>query len=115
MAMAMLMEATVPTSHRWIPKAMKVQYLQKATTSLNEKSALLDVAHHNARDRQIADEAEGFKFLFMGTTQGLRNPRAHGAHLQTDEQGAMEMLATASLLMRALDRAEKRIPPKPAQ
>ena len=34
MAMGMLMEATVPTSHRWIPKAMTVQYLQKATTSL---------------------------------------------------------------------------------
>jgi acyl-coenzyme A thioesterase PaaI-like protein len=34
MAMGMLMEATVPTSHRWIPKAMNVQYLQKATTSL---------------------------------------------------------------------------------
>jgi acyl-coenzyme A thioesterase PaaI-like protein len=34
MAMGMLMEATVPTTHRWIPKAMNVQYLQKATTSL---------------------------------------------------------------------------------
>lgn len=34
MAMGMLMEATVPTSHRWIPKAMTVQYLSKATTSL---------------------------------------------------------------------------------
>ncbi|HEX7322276.1 MAG TPA: hotdog fold domain-containing protein [Mycobacterium sp.] len=33
-AMGMLMEATVPSSHRWIPKAMSVQYLQKATTSL---------------------------------------------------------------------------------
>jgi acyl-coenzyme A thioesterase PaaI-like protein len=34
LAMGMLMEATVPTSHRWIPKAMNVAYLQKATTSL---------------------------------------------------------------------------------
>jgi acyl-coenzyme A thioesterase PaaI-like protein len=34
MAMGMLMEATIPTTHRWIPKAMNVQYLQKATTSL---------------------------------------------------------------------------------
>jgi acyl-coenzyme A thioesterase PaaI-like protein len=34
MAMGMLMEATVPTTHRWIPKAMNVQYLHKATTSL---------------------------------------------------------------------------------
>jgi uncharacterized protein (TIGR02391 family) len=76
----------------------------------NEKSATLDIAHDNADDRQKADEAEGFKFLFMGATQGLRNPRAHGAHLQTEEQEAMEMLAAASLLMRALDRAEKRMP-----
>jgi acyl-coenzyme A thioesterase PaaI-like protein len=34
-AMGMLMEATVPRSHRWIPKAMNVQYLGKATTSLH--------------------------------------------------------------------------------
>jgi acyl-coenzyme A thioesterase PaaI-like protein len=34
MAMGMLMEATVPTTHRWIPKSMTVQYLTKATTSL---------------------------------------------------------------------------------
>lgn len=40
MAMGMLMEATVPTSHRWIPKAMTVQYLQKATTSLRATARL---------------------------------------------------------------------------
>jgi acyl-coenzyme A thioesterase PaaI-like protein len=34
LAMGMLMEATVPTTHRWIPKGMAVSYLQKATTSL---------------------------------------------------------------------------------
>jgi hypothetical protein len=39
-AMGMLMEATVPTSHRWIPKAMNVQYLQKATTGLRAKAQL---------------------------------------------------------------------------
>ncbi|EGD53391.1 hotdog fold domain-containing protein [Gordonia neofelifaecis] len=33
-AMGMLMEATVPTTHRWIPKAMNTQYLTKATTRL---------------------------------------------------------------------------------
>jgi hypothetical protein len=27
-AMGMLMEATVPPNHRWIPKAMTVQYLE---------------------------------------------------------------------------------------
>ena len=40
MAMGMLMEATVPTSHRWIPKAMTVQYLEKATTSLRAQAKL---------------------------------------------------------------------------
>jgi acyl-coenzyme A thioesterase PaaI-like protein len=39
-AMGMLMEATVPTSHRWIPKAMNVQYLEKATTSLRAQARL---------------------------------------------------------------------------
>ncbi len=40
MAMGMLMEATVPTSHRWIPKAMTVRYLTKATTSLRAQARL---------------------------------------------------------------------------
>jgi acyl-coenzyme A thioesterase PaaI-like protein len=40
MAMGMLMEATVPTSHRWIPKAMTVDYLAKATTSLRATARL---------------------------------------------------------------------------
>jgi len=40
MAMGMLMEATVPTTHRWIPKAMNVQYLEKATTSLRARARL---------------------------------------------------------------------------
>jgi hypothetical protein len=39
-AMGMLMEATVPTSHRWIPKGMNVQYHQKATTSLRARARL---------------------------------------------------------------------------
>ena len=39
-AMGMLMEATVPTSHRWIPKSMNVQYLEKATTSLRARAGL---------------------------------------------------------------------------
>ena len=38
--MAMLMEATVPRSHRWISKAMTVQYLGKATTSLRARAQL---------------------------------------------------------------------------
>jgi acyl-coenzyme A thioesterase PaaI-like protein len=40
MAMGMLMEATVPSTHRWIPKAMTVNYLGKATTSLRATARL---------------------------------------------------------------------------
>jgi acyl-coenzyme A thioesterase PaaI-like protein len=39
-AMGMLMEATVPTTHRWIPKAMNVQYIAKAASSLRAQARL---------------------------------------------------------------------------
>jgi acyl-coenzyme A thioesterase PaaI-like protein len=39
-AMGMLAEATVPRSHRWIPKGMRVDYLTKATTALRAVAAL---------------------------------------------------------------------------
>jgi len=79
------------------------------TGVFNEQSPALDITSDNADASQKDDEREGFKFLFMGAAQGLRNPRGHGPNLQTSEQEAMEMLAFASLLMRALDRAEKRL------
>jgi len=41
-AMGMLMEATTPTTHRWIPKGMNVQYLAKATTRLTAHAELPD-------------------------------------------------------------------------
>ncbi|WP_028479374.1 hotdog fold domain-containing protein [Nocardia sp. CNY236] len=39
-AMGMLSEATIPTTHRWIPKAMSVQYLAKGETSLRAVAKL---------------------------------------------------------------------------
>jgi hypothetical protein len=33
-------EVTVPITHRWIPKSMSVQYLEKATTSLRARTRL---------------------------------------------------------------------------
>ncbi|GAC56469.1 hypothetical protein GOHSU_07_00230 [Gordonia hirsuta DSM 44140 = NBRC 16056] len=41
-AMGMLMEATTPSSHRWIPKAMNVQYLAKAKTRLTAHAELAE-------------------------------------------------------------------------
>jgi hypothetical protein len=36
----MLCEATVPTTHRWIPKGMTVEYLAKADSSLRAVAKL---------------------------------------------------------------------------
>jgi uncharacterized protein (TIGR02391 family) len=77
-------------------------------TVFSEQNPKLDITSLRAEGQQEHGEAEGYKFLFMGASLGLRNPRGHGGNLQTDEQEAMEMLAFASLLMRSLDRAELR-------
>lgn len=79
------------------------------------QNPLLDVTSDHSNESQKTDEREGFKFLFMGAAIGLRNPRGHGPELETSEHEAMTMLATASLLMYAFDRAEKRQPPKPVK
>lgn len=47
-AMGMLCEATVPTSHRWIPKAMNVGYLAKAETGLRAVARLDDIPDFGA-------------------------------------------------------------------
>jgi len=39
-AMGMLAEATVPTTHRWLPKGMKVEYVAKAETGLRAVAEL---------------------------------------------------------------------------
>ncbi|NMO02211.1 DUF4442 domain-containing protein [Gordonia sp. TBRC 11910] len=39
-SMGMLMEATTPSTHRWIPKAMNTAYLAKATTRLTAEARL---------------------------------------------------------------------------
>jgi uncharacterized protein (TIGR02391 family) len=52
------------------------------------------------------NEQEGFKHVFMGVAQGIRNPKAHDPFAPLDEERAFEYLAVASLLMRRLDDAE---------
>lgn len=51
------------------------------------------------------DEQEGFRFIFMGAIQGIRNPKGHELVTQTDAQRALEYLAIASVLFRRLDDA----------
>jgi acyl-coenzyme A thioesterase PaaI-like protein len=43
MAMGMLCEATVPTTHRWIPKSMHVAYLHRAQTGLRAVASLREI------------------------------------------------------------------------
>lgn len=47
-AMGMLCEATVPTTHRWIPKAMNAEYLTKAGTGLRAIAELDPVPDFDA-------------------------------------------------------------------
>jgi len=61
-----------------------------------------------AADRRGQDERDGFKFLFIGATTGLKNPRAHGTAMQDSHEDSLEYLAVASMLMRRLDLAAER-------
>ena len=47
-------------------------------------------------------EQEGFKFLFMGATVGIRNPKAHDIVQQRDPYLTLEYLGFASLLMKKI-------------
>lgn len=40
MAMGLVAEATVPRSHRWIPKGIEAEYLTRAETALTAEAAL---------------------------------------------------------------------------
>lgn len=62
-AMGMLMEATVPSSHRWIPKAMNVQYLAKGTTRLTAHAEL-------AREAGTADDGSAVPIDFAALGDG---------------------------------------------
>ena len=59
---------------------------------------LADPATETGRNIQA-----GYRFLFMGAVQGLRNPDAHEQFVPLDEEEALEKLAFASMLMRRLD------------
>lgn len=64
-----------------------------------------DLSTQTGRDIQA-----GFRFLFMGAVQGIRNPDAHELFQALDAEEALETLAFASMLMRRLDEAKTRQP-----
>jgi len=70
----------------------------------SEKHPLISLnALTNQSDR---DEQEGFKLVFMGAMQGIRNPKAHEAVPQNDPHKTLEYLGLASLLLKRLDERE---------
>ncbi|MEQ8142681.1 TIGR02391 family protein [Streptomyces sp. OP7] len=62
----------------------------------------------------LRSEREGFRDLFKGAMEALRNPRSHGPHFADDPEEAQEMLALANMLMRRLDEAEANLGAQPA-
>jgi uncharacterized protein (TIGR02391 family) len=50
-------------------------------------------------------EQEGFKFLFAGTMQGIRNPRGHTTGIIDDPDSCLDHLGLASMLLRKLEEA----------
>ena len=55
------------------------------------------------------DEQAGFKLIFMGAIQGIRNRKAHDNIVQNDPYRTLEYLGLASLLLKRVD--ERRNPP----
>lgn len=59
------------------------------------------------RSQSENDEQDGYRFLFSGAMAGIRNPRAHTHNLKDDPDAALEMLALANHLLRALGKCTK--------
>jgi len=51
------------------------------------------------------DEQEGYRFMFAGAMQGIRNPRAHDPAIVDDPDICLDHLSFVSLLLRRLEQA----------
>jgi uncharacterized protein (TIGR02391 family) len=79
-----------------------VALMHKAFSESNPIVLLADLSTQTGKNIQ-----EGFRFLFAGAVQGLRNPDAHEQFRPLDAEEGFEALAFASLLMRRLDSAKR--------
>ena len=61
---------------------------------------LSDLTTLSGKDTQV-----GYRFLFMGSQQAIRNPAAHEQFGEMGEDEAFELLGLAGHLMRKLDEA----------
>ncbi len=69
-------------------------------TAFNEENPIIKVPEAGYFDKDVQ---EGFKFLFMGATQGIRNPKAHKEIVQNDPFITLEYLGFASFLLKRID------------
>jgi len=51
------------------------------------------------------DEQQGYRFVFAGSMQGIRNPRAHEVTIVDDPDVCLDHLSLVSLLLRRLEQA----------
>ncbi len=51
------------------------------------------------------DEQQGYRFVFAGGMQGIRNPRAHEVTIVDDPDICLDHLSLVSLLLRRLEQA----------
>ena len=66
----------------------------------DEENPLIKVTEGGKFNKEVQ---EGFKFLFMGATLGIRNPKAHQKVIQRDPFITLEYLAFASFLIKRIE------------
>lgn len=91
-------------------KALENFVRQKTSVSLygkklmakvfDEENPLIKVTEGGKFDKEVQ---EGFKFLFMGATLGIRNPKAHQNIIQEDPFITLEYLGFASFLLKRIE------------
>jgi uncharacterized protein (TIGR02391 family) len=84
--------------------------LRKRGTTLmhdvfNEKNPLIKL--NAMKEEYEIDEQTGFRFIYAGAMEGIRNPKAHAEVKQKDPYRTLEYLALASLLAKRLDEGVK--------
>jgi len=86
---------------------------QLMAKAFNEEGPVIKL--NELKTQSARDEQEGFKFLFMGAMEGIRNPKAHDNVVQTDPYRTLEYLGFASLLMKRAEEGKVKRPRKNVQ
>lgn len=61
----------------------------------------------DGEELEEVDEREGFRFLFMGTFLGIKNPKSHSIQQLNDPSRALEYLSFISLLLKRIKESKK--------